>query len=233
MQNPIKNTRIYDLNDDFEAVRFAPGWGGSGPKTRNNDTKGTTPRGASTNYEFHRQRTVQKAKSKIRRLIKRYSLFRFATLTFAENVQSVKVADAEFRKFQKRLHRRIPEFKYVAVRELQARGAVHYHLAINSYVKHQLLDEIWGQGFVWIEKKRGNRDKLSNYLCKYITKYAGDERLKGSHIYLCSQGLELPYQDEYFYTITDMMQHLTAAYGEKMKSKQVLFFEGAQIVWVG
>lgn len=229
MQNPIKNTRIYDLNNDFEAIRYAPGWGGSGKKTSNKET----PKGASPNYQRHRERTLQKAKSKIRRLIKCYSLFRFATLTFADNVQSVKIADAEFRKFQKRLHRRIPEFKYVAVRELQERGAVHYHLAINSYVQQQLLGEIWGQGFVWIEKKRGNRDKLSNYLCKYITKYAGDERLKGSHIYLCSQGLQLPFQDEYFYTITEMMQHLAAVYGDKMKSKQVLFFDEAQIVWVG
>jgi len=46
-------------------------------------------------------------------------------------------------------------------------------------------------------------------------------------------GLELPFQDEYFYTITEMMQHLAAVYGDKVKSKQVLFFEDAAIVWIG
>lgn len=53
-------------------------------------------RGESADYEQNRERTLRKAKSKVHRLIKRYKLQRFVTLTFAENLEEVKLADRIF-----------------------------------------------------------------------------------------------------------------------------------------
>ncbi len=225
----FKNTRIYEFPNDFEAVYYRPGWGGGCQPDKLN----MSPKGQSPNYEKHRQKTLQKARSKIRRLIKTYILDRFVTLTFKENLQDIKKADAEFRKFMKRLLRRFPECKYVAVREFQERGAVHYHLAANTYIEQKQLHEIWGNGFVWIERKINNSNQLTNYLCKYITKHADDPRLKGFHSYLCSQGLKLNYDDLYFGSGKEMLEFLQKEYGSMLWDKRMLAFEDDNVVWIG
>ncbi len=226
----IKNTRIYDFGNDFEAIYYRLGWG----HTSNTEQKfKRSPRGCSSDYERNRKRNIQKARSKIRRIIKSYNLDRFVSLTFAENQQNIKEADHEFRKFMKRLARRFKDLKYVGVREFQDRGAVHYHLAVNQYIKQKQLAELWGQGFVWIEKKTNGQDHLINYLCKYLTKDAGDERLKGLHLYFCSQGLKISYEDKYFNSSNGMFEYLEETHGQKLKGKRILHFQEGQVIWIG
>ena len=133
----------------------------------------------------------------------------------------------------KRIARRFNEFKYVAVREFQERGAIHYHLAINTFIRHEQLAELWRNGFVWIEKPVKNQNHLSNYICKYLSKHSNDERLKGYHSYLHSQGLSLPVQDNYFRSSDEMINYLQIKYDSKMKDKKICSFEDGQIVWVG
>jgi hypothetical protein len=55
----------------------------------------------------------------------------FVTLTFAENVTSVTLANKEFHKWVKAWERKKPDFAYLAVPEFQKRGAVHYHILSN------------------------------------------------------------------------------------------------------
>ncbi|MFC5528125.1 rolling circle replication-associated protein [Cohnella yongneupensis] len=154
VEKVFRNTRIYDLNGDYEAILCRTGWKINNPKKEFPQTK----RGESKDYEQNRAKTLQKARSKIRRLIKFYKLDRFVTLTFAENEDDLKAADREFRKFMKRLLRKYPDFKYVGVREFQQRGAIHYHLAVNTFIPHAEISEIWGKGFVWVERKTGRID---------------------------------------------------------------------------
>lgn len=222
-KNLFRNTRIYDLNGDYEAIHCWMGWK---TKTNNPSNKSVVKavRGKSKEYEQNRKKTLQKNKSKIRRLIKTYKLHRFITLTFEENMEDIKTTDHEFRKFMKRLLRRYPDFKYVAVREFQKRGAIHYHLAVNSFIPQQQLHDLWGIGFVWIEKKKGNNDTLASYLVKYITKHANDERLRGLHSYLCSQGLKLNMDDRYFDTLEQVQDHLCSL-GKKKENQKLHFFD--------
>lgn len=225
----LKNTKVYDLGGDFEAVFYRPGWGGA----RKEKPANMSPRGQSPNYENHRKKTVQNARSKLRRIIKSYRLDRFITLTFAENIQDVGQADAEFRKFMKRIRRRFRKLKYVAVREFQKRGAVHYHLAVNTYIKQAELAEIWGNGYVWAERKTDSQLQVINYICKYLSKHMDDERLKNRHAYLCSQGLKLEHEEMRFNSSEDMLEYLEQEYGDKFKEKRVITFDENQVVWVG
>lgn len=43
------------------------------------------------------------------------------------------------------------DIKYLAVIEFQQRGAVHYHVLSDiPYIKQDELQDLWGQGFVFI-----------------------------------------------------------------------------------
>ena len=60
---------------------------------------------------------------------------KFLTLTFADNVTDIKYCNREFRKFIKRLNRRVygtdkTKVRYLAVWEAQKRGAIHYHVVL-------------------------------------------------------------------------------------------------------
>jgi hypothetical protein len=225
IEKVFSNTRIYDLNGDFEAIHCRMGWKINNPKKSNSKAE----RGKSKDYEQNRQKTLGKAKSKIRRLVKAYKLYRFLTLTFEENMQNIKEADHEFRKFIKRLVRKFPHFRYIAVREFQQRGAIHYHLAVSTYMAHDELTELWRNGFVWIERKKGNPDNLAYYLVKYLTKHSSDERLQGRHTYLCSHGMKLQTADGYFHTVDEVQVHLSSL-GKEIDSQSVHYFE--DVVWI-
>jgi hypothetical protein len=100
-----------------------------------------------------------------------------------------------FKQFTKRLRRRFPLLKYIAVIEFQDkndRGAIHYHMICNlPYIKKSELADIWGLGFV----KINSIDKVDNigaYVIKYMTEDTDDKRLCGEHGYLLSKGLERP-----------------------------------------
>lgn len=81
-----------------------------------------------------RSQTIRDARNRCRRL----ALMNFSendtfmTLTFAENIQDITYADNEFKKFMKRFNYKYKrKSKFLAVREFQKRGAIHYHLLID------------------------------------------------------------------------------------------------------
>ena len=84
---------------------------------------------------------------------------KFMTLTFKENIQDITYTNYEFNKFIKRLnfylyHEKKQKLKYLAVWENQKRGAIHYHIIFFDFpfIKTKDLQEIWGHGFVKINK---------------------------------------------------------------------------------
>lgn len=150
-----------------------------------------------------RKKTLSKAKSTIRRLINANveawgESPKFITLTFAENVQDIKQANYEFKKFRQRLEYDLNlKLKYVVVMEFQKRGAIHYHAIFFNlpYVPNEKLATIWGQGFV----KINNIDKVDNvgaYVTKYMTKQDYEDmktdKLVGQKSYFTSRGLLKP-----------------------------------------
>ena len=140
-------------------------------------------------------RTMRNRKLKVRQLINTNftSQSRFITLTFADNITDVKVANHEFEKFIKRLRRRYgTSFKYISVVEFQKRGAVHYHVLTDlEFIKSKDLQDIWGQGFVKINRI-SHVDNVGAYVVKYMTEDLDDTRLQGLKAYNGSRNLSKP-----------------------------------------
>lgn len=150
-----------------------------------------------------RKKTLNKAKSMIRRLINANinawgETAKFVTLTFAENVTNVKQANYEFKKFRQRLEYKLKiKLKYVAVVEFQKRGAIHYHVVFFNlpYVENSYLANVWSNGFIKINSI-DNVDNIGAYVTKYMTKedYEREktDKLIGQKSYFTSRGLKKP-----------------------------------------
>ena len=147
----------------------------------------------------NRQKTAFRSKQRVRRLANTNFAgknAKFVTLTYAENKTSVSAADHDFKTCIQRLtyyaNKNGEEFKYIAVREFQERGAVHYHMLCNlPYTENKVLADIWGHGFVNIQSVE-EVDNVGAYITKYMTKDVEDERLLGKKKYLCSKNLAEP-----------------------------------------
>lgn len=157
--------------------------------------------GTSERNDEYRSRTSIKARNRIRRLASTNfsNRSKFLTLTFADtdkfNIKDLDHTNHEFKKFIQRMRRRFGMFPYVCVIEFQdknGRGAIHYHLLANlPYIEQELLLDLWGNGFVWINKI-DHVDNIGAYIVKYMTKDNTDSRLKGRKSYFTSRGLEKP-----------------------------------------
>ncbi len=137
-----------------------------------------------------RQFSINRTKTEIRRLVNSNpQLNKFLTLTFAENITDLKTANYIFNKFVMRMSYMFSDFEYLAVPEFQKRGAVHYHLLCNlPFMEIQTLQEIWGQGFVKINKI-DNINNVGAYVSKYLGKEM-DERMFGKKKFFRSQNLK-------------------------------------------
>lgn len=139
--------------------------------------------------------TNQRRRDKIRRLActnfnNKYD--KFLTLTFAENMTNIEECNLLFKNFIKRLKYtyKLQNLKYLSVIEFQERGAVHYHVLLNiPYIPHKELQELWGNGFVFINAI-SHVDNLGAYILKYMTKDNNDTRLMGKKAYLTSRNLK-------------------------------------------
>ena len=127
----------------------------------------------------------------------------FITLTFAENIQDVKVANKRFKYFIDKVRRVKPDLKYLCITEFQKRGAIHYHMLSNINIKDSSLIysqednpkfkhiKFWNEGFDSIEIMKGDVKKIIGYISKYMTKNI-DNRLFSHRRYFYSQNLQQP-----------------------------------------
>lgn len=121
----------------------------------------------------------------------------FLTLTFKENIQDIERANREFTLFIKRLKRYLKnqQLKYIATWELQERGAIHYHLVLFSvpYIKNDKLFEIWGNGFIKINKIKETvkTEAVGVYITKYFVKDL-EKKANQKKAYFCSRNLIKP-----------------------------------------
>ena len=159
----------------------------------------------SENYHDNRAKVLTRAKNRLRRLINanvgaygQEFTSKFVTLTFGENITDLDTAHYEFKKFLKRLNYAMygtkkANLRYSVVVEFQSRGAVHYHVLFYNlpYLKSDRLAEIWGNGFIKINKI-DDVDNVGAYVTKYMSKDLGDERLRGRKCYFNSRDLKQP-----------------------------------------
>ena len=124
---------------------------------------------------------------------------KFMTLTFKENIQDVSYTNYEFSKFIKRLnyqlyHAKKQYLKYLAIWEKQKRGSIHYHIIFFAlpFIKTKELQEIWGHGFVRINKiDVDSKDNRGRYVSKYFSKNV-DEKTYKQKSFFKSQNLIMP-----------------------------------------
>lgn len=127
----------------------------------------------------------------------------FITLTFADNITDIKIANRELNKFISKIKRVYKDFKYICVPEFQKRGAIHYHLLTNISINNEKLIyrqldnkkyfhiKYWNNGFDKVDNIKGDIKKIIGYISKYMTKDI-DNRLFGKHRYMYSQNLNKP-----------------------------------------
>lgn len=159
-----------------------------------------------------RERSLRRAKKNLKRLInanvgqygKEFTA-KFLTLTFRDDVKDLDKANYEFEKFIKRLNyhcfgTKKANLKYTCVVEFHRSGVIHYHVIIYNmpYVKANDIANIWGNGFIKINKI-DDVDNVGAYVSEYLgqaEKGQGhgieDDRLQGKKSYFSSRGLFKP-----------------------------------------
>jgi len=147
----------------------------------------------TTNWQKS-QFSLTRTRRNIRRLINaNKTMSKFLTLTFADNVCDIDFANYEFKKFIERLKYQYPtlDLKYLTVIEFQKRGAVHYHMILNTpKIKASKIAELWGNGFIKINQIK-KCDNVGAYVSKYLSKES-TERLFNRKKFFCSRNLEKP-----------------------------------------
>ncbi len=185
------------------------------------------------------QKNIDRSKFQLQRLIKanEKKFKTFITLTFAENVKSIRESNKVFNSFRTYIKKLKSDFKYVCVPEFQKRGAVHYHLLTNiNYTDFSLLSQKevklwdpkskkwqigrnikgWNKGYSLV--KNMENINVVGYLSKYMNKDI-DNRLFGFRRYLNSSNLIKPneyyinlYDDQDFNIIADILANSNITY---------------------
>ena len=99
-------------------------------------------RGESSQREANDDDAGRRAKKNVRLCCKQIGADRMVTLTYRENMLDRELALKHWKAFCRKLgkHR---QFHYVAVIEEQARGALHFHVAVAGRQMYALLRSIW------------------------------------------------------------------------------------------
>lgn len=169
--------------------------------------KARAKRGESENREQNDLDAGKAARKRVRQACKTISADRMVTLTYRENMQDREEALKDWKAFCRRL-RGVMDFHYVAVMELQERGAIHFHVAVRGRQNYHLLRSLWYKvlGPSADGKTRGQVNvrnphafgfgkdgvhKLAAYIAKYCTKKLEVRDLDQKR-YFCSRGIPEP-----------------------------------------
>lgn len=224
--------KIIQSGDIVEIYEYSEGYI-KGYTLTENEINNRTSSESNTGDTDSRERALKRAKTNLRRLInsnigqygKEFTA-KFLTLTFKDNVQDIKKANYEFKKFIKRLNYKFygtkkANLKYTTVIEFQKRGAIHYHTIVYNmpYLKANEISNIWENGFIKINKI-DDVDNVGAYVGEYLGqaekgqgKNIEDDRLRGQKTHFSSRGLFKPVE------ITDkkiVEQVTTALLNEKL-----------------
>lgn len=110
------------------------------------------------------------------------------TLTYKENYTDYTKSNYHLKNFLKK----IGSPNYLAVKELQERGAIHYHLILFDYVSKKDCLNAWTWGFIFHKDIIDlNAESLGNYLGKYLTDYEKGQLIENNkNMYSCSRSLK-------------------------------------------
>lgn len=183
-----KLVKVYNYSDEVKEVMEVDytGFGTSGGRKGNKSSEVS---------EEDRKRNLKRVKRNCRRLAFSNDLGQVhMVLTYKENMQDVDKSDEHFKKFMYLLRQEYPYIKYLATREFQQRGAVHYHILLNQRVNIKVVQQLWTHGFITLVQHK-NQLKAVMYVLKYISKEVGNTVMKTAKghtkkAYLSSKGLK-------------------------------------------
>jgi len=125
----------------------------------------------------------------------------FATLTFKENIEDLKLANNIFKNFLKRLNYKLDtSLRYICVPEIQYErqqkygvAVWHFHVVFFNlpFLPFWEFQETWGQGWTRIEGIDEIRS-MGAYLAKYLQKSLMERKLFGRKAYFTSRALCRP-----------------------------------------
>lgn len=78
------------------------------------------------------KRSVRRARQRVRWLVKCIAADHMLTFTYRENMQDGDRLKSDLKECVRLIRVRCPDFQYVAVREIQDRGALHLHMAVKG-----------------------------------------------------------------------------------------------------
>jgi len=160
-------------------------------------------RGDSEDRGKNEDRASRRARSRLRHLVLASGASYLLTLTYRANVSDFCRSALDLATFVRLVRRRYPVWPYVAVPELQSRGAWHWHLAVRGWQKVAFLRSAWRQvvkdGNIDVKQPprlRGMnaRVALVRYLSKYLTKAFKGPRELNQHRFRACHGIAVPEQ---------------------------------------
>lgn len=168
------------------------------------NSRGRSVKAEGDNIDVNRETVLKRAKRDLRRIINSnvhsYNVFsKFITLTFKLHVTTFEVANYEFKKFRQRLEYELGfKLKYTCVPEFTKKGRIHFHVLMYNcpYIQNKKLNELWGNGYVRINKI-DNVDNVGSYVSEYVGKdlkegTSSSDKMKGKKSYFNSRGLKKP-----------------------------------------
>lgn len=155
-----------------------------------------------------RDDNIARAQRKIKRLVNSNSFVYgyhpiFITYTFARNCTDIREANRYFKQHIDELRRKIVgrSLRYLAVPEIQKRGAIHYHVIFFDlpYIVgiKSIFSASWGQGFIQVKAIEHVRN-VGAYVSKYFGKQWAKSRILNTKSYFSSCGL---YQPETYHNL--------------------------------
>jgi hypothetical protein len=142
--------------------------------------------------------SARRALGEVYRKIMTIGADRLVTLTYRANVQDLKRAWLDLKRWLTLVRKELEHYPYVAVWELQDRGAIHWHLGVPGFQDDKMLREAWWKV---VGTREGNIDiqykpelgaaGIASYLSKYIMK---DQRgwQTGQRRFRASVGIKVP-----------------------------------------
>ncbi|EEF26745.1 conserved hypothetical protein [Ricinus communis] len=158
-------------------------------------------KGMSDNRDENEDRSVRRARSRLRKLILSSQADHLLTLTYRENMTDFEQASADLNKFVRIVKSKLPGWIYIAVAEQQKRGAWHWHMAVRGRQDVELLRESWrhvvGEGNIDVNPPKGKgKDRLLGlvkYLGKYLAKgFQEGNRELNARRFRASLGISIP-----------------------------------------
>jgi len=140
--------------------------------------------------------SASRAKSKVRLLaFCNPQLIGLLTLTFKDNISDETEAHRRFDLYRRKVAYSYPKWEFLGVKELQKRGAIHFHLLVNYCPglspspnnPRKNISLLWTDGFSDYQVLKGD-DQWRTEL--YLLKYLGKDKVKPfSTYYVRSRGL--------------------------------------------